>query len=54
MPGGVIGSVAGKKFSLWFESQEKMKFSNFYEETNLTSAEDNVVDGGKGTFAQSF
>jgi hypothetical protein len=46
--GGVAGSVAGKRFSLWFESQDKIRFTNFREEANATSVgSDNAVGGGR-------
>ena len=45
--GGVQGSVAGKTFSLWFESQDKIRFKNFLEENSETpKGEENIVDSG--------
>ena len=44
--GGVVGSVAAKKFSLWFESEEKIKFTNFLDGNDETREEDNTVGAG--------
>lgn len=47
----MIGQLAGKSFNVWFESQEKMEFTNFpltlqnSEEATTVSPENNVADG---------
>ena len=53
--GGVVGSVAGKKFSLWFESEDKIKFSNFFSENDEAKhlTEDTNVIGMGNVFKKS-